>query len=146
MPDRSDEEGDLDQVPPSSKRQEIEKVYAQYNPQKLKDVDALIAKYGEEKLADMVNEKYGVEQSSMQPEMNDGLPGPVASSSAVRQEIEALYQQHNPQKLREIDSLIAKYGDTKLLDLIRQKYRVELSQPSAKGHRQTPSESGQVDA
>jgi hypothetical protein len=44
----------------SSARREIEALYGQNNPEKLGDVDTLLAKYGEERLLLMVRKKYGV--------------------------------------------------------------------------------------
>ena len=121
------------------KRQEIDALYAQYNPDKLGEVDGLVAKYGEEKLATMIKKKYGVGQPSL-PEQIASLPQPANSPSAIRQEIEALYQQHNPQKVAEVDDLIGKYGEVKLLKLVRKKYRVEQPQQGTEQQVQTAIE------
>jgi hypothetical protein len=44
----------------SAKQNEIESLYKKYNPEKLADVPALLAKYGEDRLIAMVRKKYGV--------------------------------------------------------------------------------------
>ena len=49
------------------------------------------------------------------------VPPPVAVS-AKRQEIDALYAKHNPEKLGDAPKLIAKYGEDKLLTMVRKKY------------------------
>ena len=51
-------------------------------------------------------------------------PAPPAAAAAAKTEIMALYQKHNPYKLQEVDSLIAKYGEGQLLRMIRKKYGV----------------------
>ena len=48
---------------------------------------------------------------------------PSAAQSEARREIEALYRQHNPEKLAEVDGLLAKYGEARLLAMVRKKYR-----------------------
>lgn len=56
------------------------------------------------------------------------LPGDNATApeadvkSAQRQQIEALYAQHNPSKLADVESLIDKYGEEDLLAKVRSKY------------------------
>ena len=56
-------------------------------------------------------------------------------SSPARLEIEALYRQHNPEKLADVDTLVQKYGERKLLAMVRKKYRVpaqkQAQEPSA---------------
>lgn len=47
-----------------------------------------------------------------------------ARPSAARQEIDALYQQHTPEKLGDVDGLSVKYGEAKLLAMVRKKYKV----------------------
>ena len=42
----------------------------------------------------------------------------------ARREVEALYGKHNPEKLAEVDTLLAKYGELKLLSMVRRKYGV----------------------
>ena len=48
---------------------------------------------------------------------------PPAAQSEARREIEALYRQHNPEKVAEVDGLLAKYGEARLLAMVRKKYR-----------------------
>ena len=43
----------------------------------------------------------------------------------LRQEIDKLYEEHNPDKLAEVDQLVEKYGEDRLLSLIRKKYGVD---------------------
>ena len=66
-------------------RKEIEALYGANDPEKLPQVDALLAKYGDRKLLAMVRKKYAV--------------------TPPRKEIEALYAANNPEKLAEVDSL-----------------------------------------
>ena len=42
----------------------------------------------------------------------------------ARQQIDALYRDNNPEKLAEVDTLLAKYGEDKLLQMVRKKYKV----------------------
>eukprot|EP01047_Picozoa_sp_COSAG01_P004707 COSAG01_NODE_156_length_23748_cov_439.062371_15_plen_579_part_00 len=53
----------------------------------------------------------------------DNTTAPEADvKSAQRQQIEALYAQHNPSKLADVESLIDKYGEEDLLAKVRSKY------------------------
>jgi Ca2+-binding EF-hand superfamily protein len=47
------------------------------------------------------------------------------AQSRTRQEIDTLYQQYNPGKLADVDQLAAKYGEKKLLLMVRNKYEEE---------------------
>ena len=96
-------------------RKEIEALYAANNPEKLPQVDALLAKYGDRKLLAMVRKKYAV--------------------TPPRKEIEALYAANNPEKLAEVDGLIAKYGDRRLLAMVRKKYGVASPRAATAGSR-----------
>ena len=42
--------------------------------------------------------------------------------NVARREIEELYAQHNPERLADLDSLLAKYGERRLLAILRKKY------------------------
>ena len=53
--------------PASPKRQEIDQLYDQHNPEKLPEVDKLVSKYGEDRLLSMVRKKYGVNSGSNSP-------------------------------------------------------------------------------
>ena len=66
----------------AQKRREVEALYTTYNPEKLADVDKLLAKYGADKLLAMVRKKY------------------------ARREVEALYGKHNPEKLVKISEFM----------------------------------------
>ena len=46
----------------------------------------------------------------------------VEPPSATRQQIEALYRAHNPEKLPQLDALRAKYGEESLLEMVTAKY------------------------
>ena len=61
--------------PPSPKRQEIEALYSQNHPEK--DVDGLIAKYGEDKLLSMVRKKYRGTRPEPEPEPQPEQPVPT---------------------------------------------------------------------
>ena len=52
-----------------------------------------------------------------------------ATRRSLRAELEALYEEHNPSKLADVDALAAKYGEAKLLAMARKKYG--LPPPSA---------------
>ena len=102
---------------PSAAVAEVERLYREHNPEKVADVPKLAAKYGEAKLLAMVRKKYGV------------VAVPSGGPTAKRQEIDALYAQHNPEKLGDVEKLVGKYGEDKLLTMVRKKYRV--GQPAA---------------
>eukprot|EP01048_Picozoa_sp_COSAG05_P021903 COSAG05_NODE_4180_length_1635_cov_1.715495_2_plen_440_part_01 len=73
---------------------------------------------------------------------------PAGGKSAALQEIEALYGEHNPPKVAEIPSLIAKYGEPELLRMVRKKYNVSnaSAQPAAAAAPAAASESAQSPA
>ena len=69
----------------------------------------------------------GPVESSAQVEMLFSRVATAAATAAVtaettRQRIDALYSQHNPQKLAEVDSLVARFGEEELLVMIQEKY------------------------
>jgi len=97
---------------------EVERLYAEHNPAKLHDVPKLAVKYGEAKLLAMVRKKYGAAAAAPPPPAD-----PPAAQSEARREIEALYREHNPEKLAEVDGLLAKYGEARLLAMVRKKYQ-----------------------
>lgn len=108
-------------------RREIETLYTRHNPAKLVEVDTLLEKYGERKLLNMVRKKYVVGMSaaplpSTSAVGGDGGVGGGSDMSELRMEIERLYSVHNPAKLTEVDTLIQKYGETRLVAMIRKKY------------------------
>jgi succinyl-CoA synthetase alpha subunit len=66
------------------RRTMVEALYAKHNPEKLPQVDGLVAKYGEEKLYKMVRKKYS--ELHAQPAAaagGDGTPAAVAAAGAV---------------------------------------------------------------
>ena len=111
--------------PKSATLLEVERLYAEHNPAKLHDVPKLAVKYGEAKLLAMVRKKYGAAAAAPPP----AAAAPPAAQSEARREIEALYRQHNPEKLAEVDGLMAKYGEARLLAMVRKKYRPNPENP-----------------
>jgi hypothetical protein len=135
-------------------RKEIESIYLEHNPAKLEEVPSLIDKYGEVKLLTMVRKKYKQQRLSdrtlQEQEERElaALATPMARPSTQievqvrqledertvsqtplsprreREEIEALYAAHEPPKLEQVDTLLAKYGARKLLMMVRKKYNV----------------------
>ena len=72
--------------------------------------------------------KVGAQQAQMSEEAamaaamaevdaEEAAAAPPAAASAKRQEIDALYAQHNPEKLGDVEKLVAKYGEDKLLTI-----------------------------
>ena len=47
----------------------------------------------------------------------------AAAASPQRQEIDQLYAEHDPEKLPEVDKLVGKYGEDRLLRMVRRKFR-----------------------
>ena len=228
----------------SAARREIEGLYGRYNPEKLADIDTLLAKYGEERLLSMVRKKYrdqmqsdtsgkdepivvsftepgtlglrftpnkttgsvdilsinpgtqamqhaqlrpglvlqsvdgvavagrdyvsaiGVVKAAGRPVTLGFIAGSsaaadvetgsasvvggagdqaIASTSAARREIEGLYGRYNPEKLADIDTLLAKYGEERLLSMVRKKYRDQMqSDTSGKDEPSAPLSVQQV--
>jgi hypothetical protein len=93
----------------------VQRLYGKYNPEKLAEVGALAAKYGEDKLLDMVRRKYRDQEVASQ--------AAVGGPSARMQEVRRLYGKYNPEKLMEVDTLAAKYGEDRLLGMVQKKYR-----------------------
>jgi Ca2+-binding EF-hand superfamily protein len=68
-------------------------------------------------------------------ELNGGQPAPAPAQaqaattttamSAARREIEELYGRYNPEKLGDVDTLLSKYGEDRLLSMVRKKYRAK---------------------
>lgn len=53
-------------------------------------------------------------------------PPAAAPTSAGRREIEDLYGRYNPEKLTDVETLLTKYGEGKLLSMVRKKYREQI--------------------
>jgi hypothetical protein len=68
---------------PSEKRREIDALYGANNPEKLPDVDGLLAKYGEDRLLAMVRKKYNVGGAILPPPEPTGK----AAAKALQQHI-----------------------------------------------------------
>ena len=50
------------------------------------------------------------------------VPLTAAQLSAERTEVDRLYGKYNPDKLQHVETLVAKYGEVKLMDMVRKKY------------------------
>ena len=64
-----------------------------------------------------------VEDTPHDAERGDPVSLTVRGKSAALHEIERLYREHNPAKLVEVPSLVVKYGEPRLLYMVRKKYR-----------------------
>ena len=106
----------------TAKRQEIDKLYGEHNPEKLAEVDQLVGKYGEDRLLSMIRRKYGVVEGEGEGE---AVVREAAVASAKRNEIDELYGTNNPEKLSDVDKLVGKYGEDRLLSMVRKKYGVK---------------------
>ena len=86
---------------------EINRLYGKYSPEKLPDVPGLLAKYGEDKLCAMVRKKYEAQEAG------SGCANPKVV------EVKRLYGKYNPEKLGDVPTLVSKYGEEKLLAMVR---------------------------
>eukprot|EP01043_Picozoa_sp_COSAG02_P025089 COSAG02_NODE_1397_length_12873_cov_18.498043_5_plen_1610_part_00 len=82
-----------------------------------KHVDAM-KKRQDAKHAEFERKKRVVEEERLAKESAELSFQP----NVARREIEALYAKHNPEKLSDLDSLLAKYGEKRLLAILRKKY------------------------
>ena len=109
-------------------------------------MDGLCAKYGEDKLLSMVRRKYrgppparGADPPPPPLPEEDGPPPPPPPAdlsdeelppppplpsadeepSEARKQIERLYMRHNPEKLDELEELVGRFGEAKLLAMIK---------------------------
>ena len=57
------------------------------------------------------------------------VPSPGTQPSITRRELARLYVLHNPVKLREMASLIGKYGEEPLLAMVQRKYQLKVALP-----------------
>jgi hypothetical protein len=87
-------------------KQRLQRYYQHYNPGKLADVDATVAKYAgrEEDMFAALVQKYGPESPLQQPQ----TVGAVASP--YRDRLVRFYQQYNTEKLSTLDVTLAKFG------------------------------------
>ena len=82
----------------------------------------------------------GSSRGGSRPAATDTGGGPA---SAARREIDHLYRQHNPDRLADVEKLAAKYGEEKLLGMIRKKYGVKAGgEPGVEGAVRSASRSG----
>jgi len=142
LPESGAENGNAGEFGPEQWRQLITQIYTEHNPSKLGDVDALLAKYrGRERTLYLgICEKYRVQPTmELKPMPGAGPPGqPPGSgppSGAAQEELVKkykeliceIYQEHNPSKLNDVDSLLAKYKGREELVYrgICDKYKVE---------------------
>merc|ERR1719163_1324089 len=125
-------------------RELICEVYKEHNPTKLGDVDNLLAKYrGREELVYRgICDKYKVEPKLPKNEKSkdkDGEGGEEKKTSVekYKQLISEIYEEHNKEKLGEIDELLKKYsGKEKTLYLaVCHKYKIEPKLPDKKKKR-----------
>jgi len=70
--------------------------------------------------ADMMSPTSGTSASAFAAA--SAPPPPPAGPSATRREIDAMYRQFNPAKLAEVDTLVGRYGEEKLLAMMKDKY------------------------
>ena len=108
----------------------ITEIYKEHNPSKLTDLDTLLQKYkGREELVYKgICEKYHVEPKASKKEEAK------TSFEKYKQLIAEIYEEHNKEKLGELDELLGKYkGKEKTLYLaVCHKYNIEPKLPAAK--------------
>lgn len=108
----------------------ITEIYKEHNPSKLSDLDSLLQKYkGREELVYKgICEKYHVEPKASKKEEAK------SSFERYKQLIAEIYEEHNKEKLGELDELLGKYkGKEKTLYLaVCHKYNIEPKLPAAK--------------
>jgi preprotein translocase subunit Sec61beta len=104
-------------------KQRLQRYYQHYNPDKLADVDATVAKYAgrEEDMFAALVQKYGPEPPLQQP------PTAGAAASPYRDRLARFYQQYNPEKLSTVDATLAKFGgrEEEMFQALVQKYGAE---------------------
>jgi hypothetical protein len=95
------------------------------------------------------------ERSMLSSHDSVGAGGSLAESERVatmqpksvrRLEIEELYEQHNPDKLPEVDMLAAKYGEQRLLAMVRKKYAANQPGGSSRSQSRVPPASKRADS
>jgi hypothetical protein len=123
---------------------EINRLYGKYNPEKLADVPTLVGKYGPDQLLAMVRKKYK-QQEGGSPAASPGVsPRAGAGVNPRVEEVQRLYGKYNPEKLADIPSLVAKYGEENLLAMVRKKYRDQEGGGASPGTSPRVGESPQV--
>ena len=108
----------------------ITEIYKEHNPSKLSDIEGLLQKYkGREELVYKgICEKYRVEPKTSKKEEAK------TSFEKYKQLIAEIYEEHNKEKLGELDELLGKYkGKEKTLYLaVCHKYNIEPKLPTTK--------------
>ena len=111
-------------------RELITEIYKEHNPSKLADLDSLLQKYkGREELVYKgICEKYHIEPKASKKEEAK------STFEKYKQLIAEIYEEHNKDKLGELDDLLGKYkGKEKTLYLaVCHKYNIEPKLPTAK--------------
>eukprot|EP00438_Fugacium_kawagutii_P015883 Skav206407 [mRNA] locus=scaffold2210:163632:183175:+ [translate_table: standard] len=111
-------------------RELITDIYKEHNPSKLSDIDGLLQKYkGREELVYKgICEKYRVEPKASKKEEAK------SNFEKYKQLIAEIYEEHNKEKLGELDDLLGKYkGKEKTLYLaVCHKYSIEPKLPTTK--------------
>ena len=106
-------------------RERVTKIYQQYNPTKLGDVDKVLEKFAgrDQELIEMLEEKYSVKPST---------PAVAAPQMSTRERVTRIYQQHNPSKLSDVDKVLEKYAgrDQELIEMLEEKYQVTPGAPT----------------
>ena len=98
-----------DELAVSATLGEVNRLYAKHNPEKLADVPTLAAKFGEEKLLRMVRKKYKEQEAGGADWLADSAA--FLAGSAALAEVNRLYGKYNPEKLDDVPTLVAKYGE-----------------------------------
>jgi hypothetical protein len=137
--------------PTSPKVAQVQRLYGKYNPKKLADVPGLVEKYGEDKLLAMVMKKYKEQEEAAAA--GAAFTKAAVSLQAVRQiqpqqkeqvspkvaEVKRLYGKYNPEKLGDVPTLLAKYGEDKLCAMVRKKYEAQEDGFDDGGHSPAPA-------
>eukprot|EP01062_Namystynia_karyoxenos_P028524 TRINITY_DN215_c0_g2_i1.p1 TRINITY_DN215_c0_g2~~TRINITY_DN215_c0_g2_i1.p1 ORF type:complete len:821 (+),score=279.39 TRINITY_DN215_c0_g2_i1:145-2463(+) len=114
----------------------VKRMYEKYEPAKVGQVDALMAKYKgkEQALMDALVKKYGPEPV---PEGGD------APADDWRSRITRMYNKYEPAKVGQVDALLAKYAgkEQQLMEALVKKYGPE---PGAPGGSRGPDYEGRV--
>jgi hypothetical protein len=129
----------LDFSTPAAKVGEVRRLYVKYDPEKVAGVPGLVQKYGEDKLFSMVWKKYEAQEGRSAPDPRAGDASasysiqPQARESPKVVEVQRLYGKYNPEKLADVPGLVEKYGEDKLLAMVKKKYKEqEEAAPSPK--------------
>lgn len=124
-------------------RELITDIYKEHNPSKLSDIDGLLQKYkGREELVYKgICEKYRVEPKASKKEEAK------SNFEKYKQLIAEIYEEHNKEKLGELDDLLGKYkGKEKTLYLaVCHKYSIEPKLPTTKKKKENDDKNNDND-